>query len=490
MADTTEDPIDRVGSNIRVLLNWLVGKPGRYLTGWLMILLPLLTWAAALWPAAMGADSIDTWNQAATGRIVNWHPPVYTLAQQLAFQIVQSPWPLILLQCLVMAWAVRRLLDLAVDLGLNLFIAYGFGAAVAVLPPLGAFTSHLIKDVPYTIGFLLVIGFVGRGVLERCGFVEFESRPVPRELILFAGLLTMLLARVNGRVAFAIAIVAVLWAAPRRWVTAGVATGAVVAYIVIGSLIYPALGYMDPPNHVRGGLYVFDLGALYQVDAEQIPTDARDDLELYATAEEWREGFNCHWSGNQFHERFNENREVDLDDLSESWRSALLSNPLHFVGNHLCAASPAWNPFPSPEELANQQTVWNGVAPNPQGIEAKPLSDHLDVAARRFMDSFGINTPSQILFWRAPTWMYMLAGLLVIASIRTKRWALLWIYLPFAAQAASVIAIYGPHYRYMAPAWIGAVMLLPMGGRLVFQPRRDSELPSATVSTQEIGSRQ
>jgi hypothetical protein len=207
-----------------------------------------------------------------------------------------------------------------------------------------------------------------------------------------------------------------------------------------------------------------------------VPDEAVDDLEMYASQEEWAAGVNCHWAGNPFQVQFYQPKPVSLADLREAWRHVLRRHTFFLIGNHLCGASSAWNPIPPDEELAYRQTVWDVVVPNPQGVVADPLWDDLGTDARRLLDWIGFGTTSQILLWRAATWMYALALLLAVAVIRYRRWPALWLLAAFAAQTASVIAIIGPHYRYMAPAWIGAVLLLPAG--LLLAVRRAPEGPN------------
>ncbi len=62
--------------------------------------------------------------------------------------------------------------------------------------------------------------------------------------------------------------------------------------------------------------------------------------------------------------------------------------------------------------------------------------------------------------------MYVLAGLVTAGVVRFRRWWGLALLVPLAAQAVSVIALAGPHYRYTAPVWIGSVLLIPLGWKL------------------------
>lgn len=432
--------------------------------GWLAIVAPLTLWALALWPAVMTNDSIDTWNQAAVGPVVAWHPPTYTFMQRAAHLSFGTPAVIVLVQCAAMAWAMRRLLDVSVVLGMRRWVAYGFAAAIAALPPVGAFTAHVWKDVPFTIGFLLITGWLARRVLERLGVEGDGANHEVRELVVLAvALLLVLTMRQNGPYLVLGVAAALVVVAEHRRLVATVVVGALAASFALSSLLYPAIGVGEAPEFVRARLYLFDLGAFYRNDPEAIPDQARPSLEAYAEPGEYRTGFNCHWAGNPFQSRFYEPRPISVPELSSAWTEVLIREPFAIIGNHLCGAAPTWNPIPAPEELAFRETVVDYVVVNPQGIHSDPASDRLGAAARSFMAWIGRSAPAQVLMWRAATWMWVLVAVLSVGAARIRRPVVLWLLVPFVALSVSVVAFAGTHYRYMAPGWIGAVLLLPLG---------------------------
>jgi hypothetical protein len=462
VADAGTEPADDETTARR----WRIDPDARgRLLGWLAITIPLLVWAAALWPAVFVADSMDTWRQAAEGPVRNWHPPAYTYLQRLAYLSVHSPWGVTIVQCLVMAWAIRRVLDVAIAAGARRWPTYAFGVVIAALPPVGAFTSHLIKDVPFTIGFLLCLSVLAREAVRRVGLLAEDEAPKPwrAEAMLGLGLALIAFSRVNGLIVLVGIALSALFLARRRLRVLVAVAVVVAAFLGVTRLLYPALDVRPVADHLRASVFIVDLGAVFVHDPEAVPDEAVDDLEMYASQQEWAAESNCHWPGNPFYNRFYDPKPVSLADLREAWRRALRSHTFLLIGNHLCAASSAWNPIPPDEELAYRQTVWHVVVPNEQGVVSDPLWDGLGHDARQLLDWIGYGTASQILLWRAATWMYALTLLLAVAVIRYRRWPALWLMGAFAAQTASVIAMAGPHYRYMAPAWIGAVLLLPAG---------------------------
>ncbi len=430
----------------------------------------------------MVADSTDTWKQAAEGPVVDWQSPAYTYLQRAVYLVMRSPSGVAVLQCLAMAWVIQRLLRLGIRMGLRVWLVAGFGAFVALLPPVGAFTATLVKDVPYTVGFLLLISYVAEEALIATSVLDRGVARIPPEVWLGLGIVLMGLSRQNGFIAILGALPAVIVVSRHRIAAVGSSVAGLGSVLVVSALLYPAIGVRGPPEQYGSFIYWFDLGAMYQRVSDSLSPDVIDDLALFGTEAEWRDGFNCHWAGPTFQTRFYEYKPLDVNELQDEWKSSILKDPLFLTGNHLCAASAAWNPFASPEELDYYQTVWDVVVDNPQGVVSDPLSDRLGAAARNGLRFVGLTNHdseawnpgvTQFLLWRAPTWMYALGVLLVVAAVRFKRWMLLWLVLPFVAQAASVIAIAGPHYRYMAPAWISAVLLLPVAATLALGGRAE-----------------
>ncbi|MDQ2677790.1 MAG: hypothetical protein M3Y51_03525, partial [Actinomycetota bacterium] len=121
----------------------------------LVVWAPMVLWFLAMKPGIMTNDSVDVWGQIQTGDWVEWHPLAYTSVQWVSYQLVSSPALVTLAQSLALAWAIARILKIGVRLGLPAVPVWAGAALVALTPPVGAFSVHLWKDVPYTVAFLL-----------------------------------------------------------------------------------------------------------------------------------------------------------------------------------------------------------------------------------------------------------------------------------------------------------------------------------------------
>ncbi len=444
----------------------------------LVLWAPMLVWFAALKPGVMTNDSTNIWGQVVTGVWVDWHPPVYTALMWVSYELIASPAIATLAQSLALAWAIARILKLAVRLGVPAVPLYAVAALVALTPPIGAFSVHLWKDVPYTIGFLLVVELFVRQVLAR---LDLEPGPTTTSWVLGGvGLLTLLLTRPNGIVVVLVTAVAILVVTTRRRVAAGVWVGAFAASMLVQSAVYPLIGVGPPVGTASGGLGPFALGYLAVEHPDAMDADEIRLLERLAPLELWQEHYSCHWTGIPVRELTPSAAVTQwADELKAAWREAVLEHPYEMTLGHLCAASVAWNPVPSDEERRQFETLYYTIVPNEFGLHTAPLSSGLNEVAR---DVLARTTPPpsawQPWLWRGATWIYVCAVLAIFAAVVRRSAGPLVVLAPLVAQQLSVIAMTGPHARYMLPAGIAAVMVLPVLGRVIWLARLRADEPT------------
>jgi hypothetical protein len=425
----------------------------------LALWVPMLVWFLAFKPGIMTNDSVDVWGQVLSGDWVDWHPPVYTALQWVSYQLVGSPALATLAQTLALAWAMARVLRLAVRLGLPAPVVWIGGALVALTPPVGAFSVHLWKDVLYTVGLLLIVELFARCALGR---LRLLADPSTRAYVLGGvGVVVVVLMRPNG-VAVALATaVAIAVLARRRFVAVGTWVAAVVVAVAVQSLLYPALGVADPPPRLQAGIAPFDLGYLAVEHPETLDAEELALIDGLAPLERWRRDFSCHWTGTPMAEMAPADRVAEVrPELQAAWRRELTESTYELTLGHLCAASVAWNPIPSARERVRFEYLYTGIIDNELGLATTPVSERLHEVGLDVLEST-MTSGWQPWFWRAPTWIYLCALAALVACVRARSGWLLVALAPFVAQQLSVIAMTGPHARYMLPAGIAAVMLLP-----------------------------
>lgn len=443
---------------------------------------PMLLWFLAMKPGIMTNDSVDVWRQIQTGQWIDWHPVVYTAVQWVSYQLVSSPVLVTLGQSLALAWAIARILKIGVRLGLPAVPVWIVASLVALTPPIGAFSVHLWKDVPYTVAFLFVAELFLRQVLAR-----LEMAPAPRRaswVLAGTGLALLVLLRPNGIVVVLLTGVAIVVVARRRWVAAGVWAAALVAAFAVQAVLPALVGAEPPAGRLEGGLAPFALGHLLTSHPDALDDDDMALVERLAPVEDWEEKFNCHWNGVPMDELAPGDEVAEIsEELQASWRSLLIRHPIELGTGHLCAASVAWNPIPSERERVRFETLYYGVIDNDIGLHTAPVSQRLNDVAVDVLQSTA--TPAgagwQPWFWRAPTWIYLCAVLVVATSILRRVGWPVFALAPLVAQQVSVIAMTGAHARYMLPAGIAAVALAPVLAKMVQISVRERRVVAATA---------
>ncbi|MFV0317473.1 MAG: hypothetical protein ACK5O2_11015 [Microthrixaceae bacterium] len=420
----------------------------------------------------MTNDSIDMLGQSIDGPVVDWHPPVLTWVLGVSWDLTRSAVLLLLIQIAAVSWAIRRVLDLAIDLRAPVVAVYGFGVVVCALPSVGVLTVSVWKDVLYAVGFLLVVEWVVRLAMWKLGPLAGPSDAASTSR-LYCGLTVMLLLRVNGVVVvglITVLLVPLVKGLHRQALTA--LLGAGLTFAVITMLLYPAFGVRGAGESTTASLAVFDLSAVAQHAPGSLDDDVEAALESMIPMSEYRARFNCHWTGNRdFLADTTPGGNTDVAALSRGWRESLLRQPFLLAGNHLCAASEVWSPLPSPEEKESFETVYDRIIPNDYGLRTAPISDRVSNRVRELLASVTQNDFAQVFLWRAATWFWLLVVLLAAAALRWRSWWCLVPLIPAVCLGVSVVAIFGPHYRYGAPMWMVSVLLLPLGLQLLLGTR-------------------
>jgi hypothetical protein len=386
------------------------------------------------------------------------------------------------LYSLALAAAMAHLVNVLVRCGSPKLMTWGLAFVIALSPTMGAFSVHVIKDVPYTACYLVIVALVAHAVLpQRRGAPVVVSR---REVVISAACVAMaLLVRPNAIVmVLLVAPVALIVVRDHRRLLAVSWAAAILTFFVFKSIVYPAAGVREPSAHLPAGLAIFDLAALAATDPEMLPPRDLALVNELAPLELWQSTFECHWSGRRV--PYSTGRAAELaPELQAAWRRALLRDPLKVVGIHFCASSPAWNPWPSKEEAQVVETVYWQVVPHPwANLETHPVwLGYTEFAQELVRDA--ADPDWQWIKWRPATWLYLVTGLMVIGSALRRRWRPLLVLVPLYAQTASVVVILAANGRYHAPAWFAAVLMVPFSVYWVYGRWTDRGIDDGSANT-------
>jgi hypothetical protein len=426
----------------------------------------MFAWFLALRPGVMNLDSIDVWHQVQTGRWIDWHPPVLTAVNWLSWRLMGTPSLATLLYSLALAAAMAHLVKVLVRCGSPRWITWGIAFLIALSPTMGAFSVHVMKDVPYTACFLVITALIAQAVLPQRRGVPVPVSPLAVVVSAFCVCMALLV-RPNGIVmVLLVAPVALLVVRQHRRLLAVSWGIALVVFVLMKIVVYPAADVRSAPSHLSAGVAIFDLGALAASDPDQLPAGDRALLTQLGPLERWQT-LDCHWSGRRV--PYDQARaRVIAPELQAAWRRALLRQPFEVLGIHLCASSPAWNPWPSWQEEEVFETVYWRVAPHQwANLETHPVWDGYTEWAQELIRD-AADPAWQWLKWRAATWMYLGSILMIVGSALRRSWRPLLVLAPLYAQTASVVVILAANGRYHAPAWIAAVLLVPFSAYWVY----------------------
>lgn len=422
---------------------------------------PAAVYLAALRPGLMSADSLASWSQIDTGDWVDVHPPAYTGLMWLSAKAISSPFLLTVGQTIFVVTGLRALASSAVAAGANRRWMWALTGCLVVSPMFGAFTSSLWKDVPYTGAFLWFVAHLVR----YCAAAQSDDRPAMareiRWLAAWGGLLVLF--RQNGIVVAVgvLMVLALLQPAVRRACAAGVVVLGV-AVAVVKLAVYPALGVEEAPPYFSLFHVVHDIAAVVANSPGGLDRDDRELVHEMAPVGSWRARYSCSTVNPLLYGSDLKIAEVgkDRDRVVGVWIDVLRSRPWTVLGNRLCVSSHAWDPLPPSGEL---YTVSHGIDDNPFGLRLEPVPARLGtwvLDAVTWTDT----RPQKAFLWRAPPWLYLLYAVLAAGVVRARRarpW--LFIALPFAVQQFAYLLISpAQDTRYMFPALIGGVVLLPL----------------------------
>jgi hypothetical protein len=439
------------------------------LWGWVPVLFlwaPMFAWFLALRPGVMNLDSIDVWHQVQTGSWIDWHPPVLTAVNWLSWRLMGTPSLATLLYSLALAAAMAHLVRVLVRCGSPKYLTWGVAFVIALSPTMGAFSVHVMKDVPYAACFLVITALIAHAVLPQPRGTPVPITPLAVLVSAFSVCMALLV-RPNGIVMVVlVAPGAVLVVREHRRLLAVSWLAAFIIFVLMKTVVYPAAGVRSSPPHLSAGVAIFDLAALAASDPDQLPARDVALLTRLAPLERWQT-LDCHWSGRRV--PYDQARAMALaPELQAAWRRALLRQPLDVLGIHFCASSPAWNPWPSWQEKEVFETVYWRVATHRwANLETHPVWDgYTEFAQELIRDA--ADPAWQWLKWRPATWMYLGSILMLVGSALRRSWRPLLVLVPLYAQTASVVVMLAANGRYHAPAWIAAVLLVPFSAYWVY----------------------
>ncbi|MFF0307307.1 hypothetical protein ACFYSC_07760 [Streptosporangium sp. NPDC004379] len=482
-----------------------------YATGQLV----LLGWWLALHPGLMSPDTVSYVRHVTTGPWIATHSVAYDALLRLSLRVAGDLSPVTLLQTTAMSAALTHLAGALRPYGpRRRWLVAAVGCA-ALLPPLGAFTVTMWKDVPFTICVLLAAGTAARiaarpraasrkgdgapnggtvpesgmapdggtvpdgGAAPDGGTAPDGRRPRgrawdPRLAALGAELLGAGLFRNNGFVVtlIAAALLVPLLPVARRW-TAAVAAVAVAVPPLLTVTGYPALGIAPPPRVFAYQTVFGDLAVAYAERPGLFDRGQRELLTRIAPIETWLRGATCHTVTRVYFDPDFDGREAErhVSEVMDLWRDLLVRAPGVILDARLCRAALAWRIGSTAGDPGGElyrfslrdpvlPPAWEGT-PVAAVMRARPLSEGLRTAALTALDAAGAHRLEWLL-WRGALWCHLCYAAAALARRRTGNRTVAAVAAVICAQQLCVLLTNtAQDFRFMVTPIIAGVLLLP-----------------------------
>ncbi|NUW30391.1 hypothetical protein HTZ77_02970 [Nonomuraea sp. SMC257] len=455
-------------------------KPSRWATlaTFLAIQAVLACWWLAYYPGLFSRDSVLYLSHTMVGPWVSDHSVTYDALLWLSVRLTGDIGAVTLLQTTAMAATLAYLAAALKALGAPRLATTAVAVVLPFLPPVGAFSVALWKDVPFTLCAV--------AIAASCAGLAAARRVTMWRL---AGLGALMLAlglfRANGflvvGVAVAVMLVVVKGARVRLAVTGLVAAA---VPLLLTNLVLPRVGIEAPSKTYVYHTAYGDIAVLYREHPELFDDRDRTLMTSVAPLSRWSEGGTCYTINPLIWRRDFSWPQADrhAGELLDLWRRLLTQRPMDVVDARLCRGSIAWSPVENEwavggetYHFSRRPSAETYVGPNkvpdyPQRwmFSLRPKSEHL----HRVADSWLVTSAEpgyDWWLWRGATWAYLsylAAGL--------AAWALRNRYVPavvavVAGQQLAVLAnISAQDFRYMAtPLLVGMLMVPLLFGSLV-----------------------
>ncbi|GAA4096289.1 hypothetical protein GCM10022248_79180 [Nonomuraea soli] len=427
----------------------------------------LLVWWAAFYPGLFSRDSVLYLSHTMAGPWVGDHSVLYDALMWLSFTRTGDLGALTLVQTTAMAGALTFLARSLTRIGAPPRTTTAVAILLPVLPPVGAFTVALWKDVPFTICAITVAAVACRGM---------NGRTLLGLAALFAGLG---LFRANGFLVVAVAVVVLLLVIKTMRVRLAL-VGAVAAAVplLLNNLVFPSAGIQAP-----SATYVYhtafgDLAYAYRQHPERFGHQDVSVLGRVAPLSRWWEGGGSCASINDLIWRRDfswEQAEANSAALLDMWRRLLLERTGEVIDARLCRGAIAWRVT---ADLA-QKDGWTymfsrranaddyvgpyQVTDFPGRAEVftlRPAAQWLNHAVNVWLET---TYPVDWLMWRGALWAYVTYLAAALAAWAARRKAVIAVAAIVAGQQLAVLAnISAQDFRYMASPIVVGALVLPL----------------------------
>ena len=412
---------------------------------------------AAYWPAQMSPDSIDQWRQIVEGTYVDAHPLLSTFLYKLAYLVYPAPQSAAFLQIVGFSLATWFFLRESMAWGVPKYVAAIAALVLPLFPANFMLVTTLWKDVPFTIGIILLSTLAAREVrlnltltwgsvvaMALAGFLTFGVRH--NGIIIVCLFFAMLFVFARGRQA--------------KLRVGAALVSQVVVFIVTKTLLLTMLGASPVGAHYKSIFAVHVLGAMEKAGVKFDPAD--DVLvQKVLPREEWIEGYNCKsvvplfWSKHISYSFL----ASAANDLNALMFKEIFRHPIVFARHQLCVTGLIWrmdgegDEFISiaPGEITNMQES------RELGLKTQSLLPEF----KQLLDTWHSQIFAKSEVYTRPA-LYVLLGLLATLMLIYRRSAAaMLIFAPAVFNCVGLsVLMSAQDYRYLWPTVVMSLLVI------------------------------
>jgi hypothetical protein len=421
------------------------GSFKRLLAYFIPIMIVLLTYWVAFYPAAMTPDSLAQWDQAHTGDFNDWHPVIFTWIIMFLTWLWDSPGIISLLQIVTISSVVAYCLLQFERIGVPKKFLYAVTAVFVIMPVSGIFPIIIWKDVIYSAFMLLFSTHVFNIVYSKGMWIKSKWSILG---ILFSSI-GLVFFRHNGFPVFIIVLLALLIFYRSRWKQlAAVFIVIVGLHFIMTGPVFKALDVTPSDPNEALSIPTQQLALIVIKDGEMTENE-REYLNDIFPLELWEKRYNP-YNTNPIKFSWEEyNRDVIFEDFGEyvkTWFTLWWKNPGIAFDAFFTHTSLVWQ-MNQPENGYTDTYVTNIYYGNEQGLIDKILIPSITNGVSSYLehtkDWFGF------IIWR-PAVYFSLMLIFSVVAISRNGWKYGFVFLPILLNILSVMAaLPAQDFRYL-----------------------------------------
>lgn len=424
---------------------------------------------AAYWPAQMSPDSIDQWRQIVNGYYADAHPVLSTFFYKLAYFVYPAPQAAVIFQILVFSLVTWFFLREMMAWGVPRYVAAIAAIIIPVFPANFMLVTTLWKDVPFTIGIILLSGLAAREV--RLGLTLKWGSLIAMGL---AGVLIFGV-RHNGIVIVGLFFaLLLLFAAGRRAKirAAGALVASIAIFIFAKTLLLSMVAAEPVAPHYRSIFALHVLGAMESAGVEFDPADQAL-MDKTLPRQEWLNGYNCKsvvplfWNKHVSYSFL----ATNAAELNRLMFKEIVRHPGVFLRHQLCVTGLIWRIGGEPGEftMLSPGEITQMKESKELGLKTRSLLPELKLTLDTWHSQ--IFAPAEI--YTRPA-LYLLVGLwaALMMVYRSSR-AFVLVVAPSLCNCVGLgVLMSAQDYRYLWPSVVLALLTFIMAIGLAMSGRQ------------------